>query len=72
MLEFGGKSLEKSPQNGECFAGDVNVCERVGNVAGEVGAVVAHAFKNMLFVFFHQWVAVSWGAKVNVRKRKVT
>ena len=37
MLEFGGKSLEKSPQNGECSAGDVNVCERVGNVAGEVG-----------------------------------
>ena len=30
MLEFGGKSLEKSPQNGECSAGDVNVCERVG------------------------------------------
>ena len=50
----------------------MRACGRVGNVAGEVEAVVAHAFKNMLFVFFHQWVAVSWGAKVNVRKRKVT
>ena len=43
ILEFGGVRAW-DPQNGQCSARGVSVWERVGNVAGEVGAVVGHAF----------------------------
>ena len=44
---------------GKCSARGVSVWERVGNVAGEDGAVVGHAIRNNspFFVFFCARVA---------------